>query len=296
MHRKLRSVIALSFIVLLVLSASYHSSLGIINRSYDSELFSSNFYTKCYCPSDSPLYLDLPFFFLPSCYCPPGYGCPPGCTPQGAEFCSGKPRCLGCSLAASPELPAFPGVFEPSPPLSEDEPETAPPPTVPENPTVEFGDHVLAVTPLLNSGVFNGHPVVSLIVRKPGQEAFITLPAVLVDTGASTTALPIQVGEIIGYEMDLLEKVAVDAAGATVYAYAGAKIEIGFIQMGSNREDIEGYILGVGEEPLVIEIPVLFLPCEEDVPDFLLGRKGVLGKITLSFESEDMVKIEVKKD
>lgn len=221
------------------------------------------------------------------------YEVPPDSIPTECDDCQ-LPEALQDTTSPPETEPPF-DPPDTSLPTDGDKPEDTTSPA-PENPTLKFGDHTLALTPMLKTGTLDGHPEVSILVRKPGTDKLTTIRDVLVDTGASTTALPLEYAKVLGYDLNSLKKVEVGVVGGTNVAYEGASIEIGIVHMGSVQKGIDGYILGKDEEPLIWEVPVLFLPGKEAFDSMLLGRRGVIGEITLTFEKEDMVKISVKED
>ena len=165
-----------------------------------------------------------------------------------------------------------------------------------EKPMFKSGNNNLVPNSMLKMETVDGHAKVSILVRKPGTEKLTTIRDVLVDTGASTTELPLEYAKLLGYELDSLKKVEEEVVGGTDIAYEGAAIEIGIVRMGGEKEEIDGYILGKDGKPLIWEVPVVFLAGEAAEESILLGRRGVLGEITLTFTSENMVKISVKED
>lgn len=277
--RKLKIPVVVCLLVILVVLIQSHYTYGIF---IDDTWYGA----ACDCNSDGKA----------DCGCE--WACSESC--QRVDPPSSPSLFLCNDCRPFPELPDLDpptesNIPEESLPTNGDESEDTTSPA-PENPTVKFGDRTLALTPMLKTGTFQGHPETSLLVRKPGTEELTTVGDVLVDTGADITLLPLRVAKGLEYDLDSLDKVELGVVGGTNYGYGVASIEIGIVHMGGIEENLDGYLLGKDGEPLIWEVPVVFLPGEAAEDSILLGRLGVLNKITLIFASEDMVKIKVKED
>jgi hypothetical protein len=166
----------------------------------------------------------------------------------------------------------------------------SPPPASPV--TITLGDNKLEVTDLVKCRYFQGRPYASLIIRLPGQEAWLTLPDVVVDSGADVTSFPVGVAGALGLSLSACERLEFTGVGGTTYGYLGT-IEVGVISLGSADEELDGYIIGVDQTPYFFEIPVAFLAGDDHNGLYLLGREEVLRHLTITFE-QDMVTIQVK--
>lgn len=180
-----------------------------------------------------------------------------------------------CEEAPTPSAPVVGTLPVPSPPT-----------------TITLGDNKLEVTDLIKCRYFQGRPYASLIIRLPGQETWLTLSDVVVDSGADVTSLPAGVADALGLSLSSCERVEFTGVGGTTYGHL-ATIEIGVISLGSADEEIDGYIVGVDQTPYFFSIPAAFLPGDDHNNMYLLGRQEVLRHLTITFE-QDMVTIQVK--
>jgi hypothetical protein len=148
--------------------------------------------------------------------------------------------------------------------------------------TVELGGYTLKIVNLLKCVSDDDRPYTAMIIRLPGQKAWLTLPRVLIDSGADCSQFPTVVAEALGLNLATCRTVTAVGIGGAVISYM-AEVELGFIHLGGVEEAVDGYILGKDGSPWYITALVSFAPGDPNQYLYLLGRQDVFSQISLEF-------------
>ncbi|MBU0596323.1 retropepsin-like domain-containing protein [Candidatus Bipolaricaulota bacterium] len=169
---------------------------------------------------------------------------------------------------------------------SGDPPDLAPEaPPSPATGTVRLGDCTLRVTDYLKCVSERNRPYAAVIVRLPGQKTWLTLPRVLIDSGADSSFFPLSVAQALELDLSVCPTITSTGVGGDVLSYV-AEVELAIIHLGGIEEGIDGYILGSNGSPLHITARASFAPGEGNEGIFLLGGEDVFDRISITFTGD----------
>lgn len=186
------------------------------------------------------------------------------------DFSGGFCKCV-------PRLPESPfGEESEEPEFSPNPPFTVPQPEQPSQ-IFNLGDYTLRISESIKCPYFKNTAWITLLLSYPATDQMIIISDIVVDTGAFTTTLPIEVGKSLGIDVKGGEHVKFSTPTGSGEGWVHA-LKVGFIELGGGST-IDGHILGSNSNPYITEIPVLFYEGSSKV----LGRAGLLNRLNLNF-------------
>lgn len=158
--------------------------------------------------------------------------------------------------------------------------------------TWQLGEYALSVVDSIKFQFAYGVAHVTLILNRPDSNDWVIVEDVAVDTGAFKSMLPMAVITELGIDPKSGEKIEFRGVVGSDVGWEH-EVTIGVILLGGG-EDVDGYILGKGNEPFLFTVPIIFYGDEDsNSASKLLGRSGVLSCLNLVF-GERMLEIVVQ--
>jgi len=167
-------------------------------------------------------------------------------------------------------------------------------PSVSAEGTWKLRQYTLSVVDSIKFQFAYGVAHVTLILNRPNSDDWVIVEDVAVDTGAFESVLPMAVITELGVDPKSGEKIEFHGVVGTDVGWEH-EVRIGVILLGGG-EDMDGYILGKGNEPFLFTVPIIFYGDEDsNSASKLLGRSGVLSRLNLVF-GERVLEIVVPND
>ena len=151
---------------------------------------------------------------------------------------------------------------------------------------VRFGSYVLRFTDVVKCVSMEHRPYASVFIGNVRGDRWVSLPSVVVDSGADMSLFPASVARALGIDLASCELKVFGSPGGGITFASLAKVQIAVAHLGGVEPDVDGYILASGGSPYLFTAQVAFSTNEANEDTYLLGRKDVFDSLAISFAGD----------